>query len=450
MNAIMSRTYVIHGLRVSFALLPVLALLSWMLGPAAPARADASTEPVARLQVVIKQVQVHDDRDGTFKGEGEIILEAEILRCNEGARVPCRRAAQPLARFLERNSADNGEVIALERIVPAANSSVDPSATAELGFPVYAGARYVVWFSAWEDDGYNNGHQRADQMGEVFQVITADRLDEAFGVHVTRSFRGDGETYGDYTITWEVRPAPLADLRPGSPTVQSLPGTPRTRVCMPVTNAGSGGAGRFDVALRVNSNTAVDGQVGVPDLAPGSSVEPCVELVLPPAGHVTLVTEVDVTYAVAEYNETNNVLSSAYQATGPAPSPTATPSVAQADLIVSAIKVNGREPDGKKDCEDGKNDVTVVVKNAGTDKAGAFDVQLVVDPVEKEAFRQLALVESVSGVEAGQEQEVRFEDVRLKKGQRTLAARADFKSTVAESKEDNNALKVTAACKDDD
>ena len=58
MNAIMSRTYVIHGLRVSFALLPVLALLSWMLGPAAPARADASTEPVARLQVVIKQVQV--------------------------------------------------------------------------------------------------------------------------------------------------------------------------------------------------------------------------------------------------------------------------------------------------------------------------------------------------------------------------------------------------------
>jgi subtilase family serine protease len=45
---------------------------------------------------------------------------------------------------------------------------------------------------------------------------------------------------------------------------------------------------------------------------------------------------------------------------------------------------------------------------------------------------------------------VSFDDVRLRKGERTLTATADAKEQVAESGEGNNALSVTARCKDDD
>ena len=56
----------------------------------------------------------------------------------------------------------------------------------------------------------------------------------------------------------------------------------------------------------------------------------------------------------------------------------------------------------------------------------------------------------MDGLEAGQEHEVRFDDVRLNEGERTLLVIADANKGIAESKEDNNELKVTARCKDDD
>ena len=53
------------------------------------------------------------------------------------------------------------------------------------------------------------------------------------------------------------------------------------------------------------------------------------------------------------------------------------------------------------------------------------------------------------GLDAGKEHEVRFADVRLKEGERSLAI-ADANKAIAETKDDNNELKVTARCKDDD
>jgi len=58
------------------------------------------------------------------------------------------------------------------------------------------------------------------------------------------------------------------------------------------------------------------------------------------------------------------------------------------------------------------------------------------------------LEETVDGLEAGKEREVKFGDVKLKKGERQLAAMVDSKSTVAESGEDNNERTVTAICRD--
>ena len=46
--------------------------------------------------------------------------------------------------------------------------------------------------------------------------------------------------------------------------------------------------------------------------------------------------------------------------------------------------------------------------------------------------------------------DLRFDDVRLKKGERTLVATADAKNAVAESDEGNNELTVAAKCKADD
>ena len=124
-------------------------------------------------------------------------------------------------------------------------------------------------------------------------------------------------------------------------------------------------------------------------------------------------------------------------ATGPA----ANKASGQPDLIVSAIKVNGQAPDGKDDCKDGKNAVAVIVKNAGAANAGPFAVRL-------DADGDTTVDESVDGLEAGKEREVRFGDVRLKKGEHQLAATLDAKNTVAESGEDNNAKTVTAGCRD--
>jgi len=52
-------------------------------------------------------------------------------------------------------------------------------------------------------------------------------------------------------------------------------------------------------------------------------------------------------------------------------------------------------PDGKDDCKDGENDMTVVVKNAGQGDTGAFAVRLLVDGDSHDI--------PVDGLAAGQE-----------------------------------------------
>jgi subtilase family serine protease len=125
------------------------------------------------------------------------------------------------------------------------------------------------------------------------------------------------------------------------------------------------------------------------------------------------------------------------------PMPSPTPDTALPDLT-GAIKVNGQEPDGKDDCKSGKNTVTVVVKNGGTADAGSIVVRLTVGGLNEKPEQ------TVKGLAAGQEREVRFENVRLKKGEHLISASLDAKGEVAESNEDNNEPKATARCKDGD
>jgi subtilase family serine protease len=57
--------------------------------------------------------------------------------------------------------------------------------------------------------------------------------------------------------------------------------------------------------------------------------------------------------------------------------------------------------------------------------------------------------ESVDGLEAGKEREVRFGDVRLKKGEHKLSATLDQKHVVAESNDENNERTAAATCRAD-
>ena len=129
---------------------------------------------------------------------------------------------------------------------------------------------------------------------------------------------------------------------------------------------------------------------------------------------------------------------------GPNPSPPGPPAGAsQADLAARGIRVRSAEPGGGDDCNPGKNDVTVVIKNDGTAASG-FAVRRVVDGADDQAKEQ-----SVAGLDAGKELEVRFDDVRLRRGMRELRATVDAKKAVAESDEDNNELKITVNCRDE-
>lgn len=85
----------------------------------------------------------------------------------------------------------------------------------------------------------------------------------------------------------------------------------------------------------------------------------------------------------------------------------------------------------------------MVVKNSGPSKAGSFVVRLEAGEAASDADDQ-----SVNGLDPGKEREIRFEDVRLKKGDRQITATVDAKGSVAESNESNNQQTVSARCSD--
>jgi subtilase family serine protease len=85
--------------------------------------------------------------------------------------------------------------------------------------------------------------------------------------------------------------------------------------------------------------------------------------------------------------------------------------------------------------------VTVVVKNAGTGDAARFTARFSVDGEDVD--------KTVDRLDSGQERELRFDGVQMKKGKHTLKAVANAEHAIAESREDNNELKVTATCKDE-
>jgi subtilase family serine protease len=331
----------------------------------------------------------------------------------------------------------------------AGDPNLGEGTSREHGFPVYPGRHYKIAFEMDESDGdgENGVGSLDDHLGHVTHFLDAGEL--GLGTHVRKSVRGDGVTPGDFVVTYEIRRVPLPDLAPVSIEVHDLPGDAKKQVCMTIVNRGDVHAGQFVVNLSVNGTVPPDGLYTVGVIGAGLTYLTCVHTTLPTSGQFELAAVVDKARAVTEYNEANNVHRQTFTATSSSSSSSSSSSTsqgqAQPDLTVSAVRVRGQVPDGKDDCKQGRNDVSVLVKNTGAVKAGDFRVRLVVDGDSGTARDEVL----VDGLEAGKEHEVRFDDVRLNEGERTLLVTADATTGIAESTEDNNELKVTARCKDD-
>ena len=229
------------------------------------------------------------------------------------------------------------------------------------------------------------------------------------GTHRLRSTRPDG--WGDYTVEFEIRLAPLADLRPVAPImVHDIAGGTRERVCMTVVNGGVADAGPFDVALRIMAPSRP--AVGPPWMAwaRGGAASCASRPTCQTPGQHEIGMVIDGLGLVTEISETNNSL---FELTPPSLSLTgcsagggrpgqprgecrprswgAPTTVTRPNSHTHLEPGQGRperdrDPrqrpgtgNGKDDCKAGKNDVAVVVKNGGADKSEKFAVRLTVD-----------------------------------------------------------------------
>jgi hypothetical protein len=409
-------------------------LVPWTSQVPSPARAAEPPDPAARLQVVIKSVYIHDDREGLFSGDGEFELHGHISDLS-----PYRGLVTMATRKFGGGTRDT-ITFGPEGLVPGAgDSSHDAEASEALGFAVYAGRRYGLYFFMVEIDPYENN----EIMGEVnFYVDTAEP-GLGIGTHSLRS-RWQGHL-GDYTITFEIRRTPLPDLHPTSIEVLSIPGGGET-VCLGVENVGQKNAGPFEMVFRIDGQDVPGGTVAAGALPMGQSGKLCLPVALPFGQH-KLSVDVDEDRVVAEMNELNNSFARQFFRTVGGGAGTLPPLVADPgapaqppDLVVTSVKV-ARSADGTGTCKgDEINYLFAQVKNVGQGPADEFAVRLEVRgdlKMEKVYIQALA---------AGAAVDVRFPTDDMNAGPQLVKAIADGDNEVSEKDETNNGLEITATC----
>ncbi len=434
-----------HRITTAFRATSAVALAATLLASPAPTGAQVvgrNYVPEARIQIVLNKVYIKNDND---PGAGEMWFQVR-LNCFQ-VLMPC--LGQPSINLdgYERNfSASSGDTLWFNVVLPQSTESMNPlwGIEVETGYPLTSYQRYTVGIHMWEKDSLGDW----DDLGSLELPVNKEN---GWGIGAYPLWSGD-----NYQIGLEIRPSPLPDLRVSSIKIYDLPGSPKKLVCMGVQNIGVVDAGPFEVVLDIvpaDGGAVSSANVFAGGLRARDGGDICIETVLPASGEHELGAAANPVAVIREFNHLNNFFKQPYTAPKASVSPTPSPAPAQsqpqpqaqADLIVTAIRLNGHVPDGKDDCKAGRNAVAVVVKNGGTEKAGSFAVRLVVDGDDEEAKEKL-----VADLAAGQEREVRFDDVRLKKGGHNLTASVDPKGAVAEAKEDNNDLFVDARCKEND
>ena len=421
------------GGRWLFALTLVASVLVSAFGLATPARAEPPPDPAARLQVVLEKIIIADD--GDWFGSGELEFLSEICTvdlsggCTAGDRI-----------LMGKNfSADTGDQLDLNRVVPQAGDSMD-NASVEAGLSVFAGRHYRFHASMFDRDVPGGG----DYLGEINLPVDAEH---EWGIGTYRigsdSYieADNGVRMSKFTLLFAIRRTPLPDLQVhGFRFIQLDAGG--QAICAQIENIGERPSVETPMTERVNGTFFRE--YIVPALAAGQTTQACVgRSELPTQGH-GLGFFIDEEHQLAEMDETNNInilsvrslAASAPAGSAPAsatgaeptstpatatPSPESKPSNGRPDLLVRAIRVNGQPADSKNACKDGAASVAVVVKNGGNADAPGVAVRLSVDGN--------TLDQSVDALHAGEEREVTFGNVTLKKGEHTLKSAVRFGPT---------------------
>jgi hypothetical protein len=403
------------------------------------------------MQLEIKMIRLLEDLD--FVGQSEGLLYVAAGPCSNDNPDSCNPVTHAKISF--QASADPTEnVVFMNRVIPRTGDETN-SGSPDLGIDVLHGQRFG--FHIWLMDVDAFGQE--EDVGGIAHTFGAED-NWGIGSHNELSKGTSSNPYlTSFEITYEIRHAPLPDLRLTGLKVIDTPGVGEL-VCADVWNAGKVDAGPFSVLF---TGYTPETPFGLGDaeagrLGSGATGQLCVNAMLPGSWN-RITAQADAADKLPESNETNNsyeIGSTARQATTvggsqtagveqPADVTSASPASTKPDLVVDSIRVKGGDPSGNNDCDPGNNQVEVIVKNKGKAAAGGFLIRLVIDN-GSEPNREA----SIGGLAAGAEQTAGIGTVNLKKGQHSLTASVDAKNQVAESDEDDNKKSVNVTCKDED
>lgn len=463
------------AVRAIAALALVAALLPWTIGPPAPVGADHSPthDSVARIQILIKRITLHDDSEPWYEWDAEVSIDVVLHKvsagCSPDSDGSYAQECLTMLAAIDLPAFDLGEdeIKTLNRMIPSSPSDsvvTDGSVTAEFGIPVYAGQTYLLAIRGSDLDFVDY----SDYLGDVFRTMT-EQNGWLVGAHNQRAVLDPRPSAsgppGHFSVEYEIRNVPLPDLEPTRIQTLDLPGSTNDLVCMGVLNRGAMDAGPFEAWLVLDGALPPIGKALAGGLGSGQYGDLCVEVNLPTTGQHYLTALVDEPRGIFEENDTNNRFAQPYAAArvagdmepqvGPSGvtqdtrSPGSGPFTVVAEplvnqpagvpnLEVKAIRVKGKEPTGNNDCDPGENDVTVVVKNEGTAAAANLLVRLTVGNQSKE--------KSATNLAADDEVNVRFDDLMLTRGQHKLTATANVPNPVALTMADDGKLEVTVNC----
>lgn len=450
-----------------------LAMAAMLLIPAlrlAPSISAADPDPWARVMVQVNSIYVADDSDW---GEGELNYRVVMQRTRPGCGGVCHG---DLFEYVYSFGADSGETKSFEgkpdQFVPYYRPQPQGFySPPQAGLDLYPGDSLLIKWNGSESDPVFD-----DWVGSFEESFDQGQNWGMGVVHNTSSRNTLG--FGGFTVNYEIVRAPLPDLMVTDIRVGNFADNGDDIVCVMVENVQVEPAGPYTLRFYVDGVIPRNGEIheaGV--LGPVGHLERCFQTTIA-AGQHAFVATVDEDQKLPEMNELNNskaivatiarlgpggqrfpvapigpaVLDPGVDATAtptPTPSPTSTatpsPTPSAADLMPLSIRVKGKEPSGQNDCDPGRNDVMVQVRNQGGADAGSFAVVLLVDGDQDDGGK-----ETVQSLDRGQQTDVRFDEVRLSKGTHELTAKVDAEGRIAESVETNNELKVSVTCKDED
>ena len=257
-----------------------------------PAHADTPPDPAARLQVIVKSIHIIDDTDSIGSGE----LKLHVVVAGPTPDEP-PDSSGGLAGFDYAFSADSGDDVPLDRVVPRDGDAVRGGATAEAGIPVYAGRKYDIFFEMVDRDPFD----ATERMG----IVTA-HLDEArnwaVGTYTVRSLHEVDSSPGDYTVTFEIRRTPLPDLT--IRTLREINAGDGQFFCAVISNIGDQLSPPAPLAIRANG--VLVRAVTLSALDAGQTTEHCAIRTELPAAEHQLRFIVDEGRQIPEMSETDN------------------------------------------------------------------------------------------------------------------------------------------------